>query len=74
MDIVIAVLRKVWALKLCRYSFYINMVIFGVSMGIVGLEKMLYGFVASYVSGQTMDSVLSSFDKRRLTTRQRISL
>ena len=66
MDIVIAVLRKRYGIEVGRYSFYINMVILGVSMGIVGLEKMLYGFVASYVSGQTMDSVLSSFDKRRL--------
>lgn len=66
LDIVIAVLRKRYGIEVGRYSFYINMVILGVSMGIVGLEKMLYGFVASYVSGQTMDSVLSSFDKRRL--------
>ncbi|MGD9640244.1 MAG: YitT family protein [Synergistaceae bacterium] len=66
MDIVIAVLRKRYGIEVGRYSFYINMVILGVSMGIVGLEKMLYGFVASYVSGQTMDRVLSSFDKRRL--------
>ena len=66
MDIVIAVLRKRYGIEVGRYSFYINMVILGVSMGIVGLEKMLYGFVASYVSGQTTDSVLSSFDKRRL--------
>lgn len=66
MDIVIAVLRKRYGIEVGRYSFYINMVILGISMGIVGLEKMLYGFVASYVSGQTIDSVLSSFDKRRL--------
>ena len=66
MDIVIAVLRKRYGIEVGRYSFYINMVILGVSIGIVGLEKMLYGFVASYVSGQTTDSVLSSFDKRRL--------
>ena len=66
MDIVIAVLRKRYGIEVGRYSFYINMVILGVSMGIVGLEKMLYGFVESYVSGQTTDSVLSSFDKRRL--------
>ncbi|MEA4871612.1 MAG: YitT family protein [Synergistaceae bacterium] len=65
-DIVIAVLRKKYGIEVGRYSFYMNMAILGVSMGIVGLEKMLYGFVASYVSGQTTDSVLSSFDKRRL--------
>ena len=66
MDIVIAVLRKRYGIEVGRFSFYINMLILGGSMGIVGMEKMLYGFVASYVSGQSIDSVLSSFDKRRL--------
>lgn len=65
-DVIIAVLRKRYGVEVGRYSFYINAVILGGSIGIVGLEKMLYGFVASYVSGQTVDSVLSSFDKRRL--------
>ena len=66
MDIVIAVLRKRYGIEVGRFSFYINMLILGGSMGIVVMEKMLYGFVASYVSGQSIDSVLSSFDKRRL--------
>ena len=65
-DIVIAVLRKRFGIEVGRYSFYINTLILGGSVGIVGMEKMLYGFVASYVSGQGIDSVLSSFDKRRL--------
>jgi len=65
-DIIIAVLRKRYGIEVGRYSFYINMLILGVSVGIVGMEKMLYGFVSSYVSGQGIDSVLSSFDKRRL--------
>ncbi len=65
-DIVIAVLRKRYGIEVGRFSFYFNMLILGGSVGIVGMEKMLYGFVSSYVSGQTIDSVLSSFDKRRL--------
>ena len=65
-DVIIAVLRKRYGIEVGRYSFYINMLILGGSVGIVGMEKMLYGFVASYVSGQGIDSVLSSFDKRRL--------
>ena len=72
MDIVIAVLRKRYGIEVGRFSFYINMLILGGSMGIVGMEKMLYGFVASYVSGQSIDSVLSSFDKRRLVLILRI--
>ena len=48
-DIVIAVLRKRFGIEVGRYSFYINTLILGGSVGIVGMEKMLYGFVASYV-------------------------
>ncbi|MCE5201500.1 MAG: YitT family protein [Synergistaceae bacterium] len=66
LDIVVAVLRKRLGIEVGKYSFYINMFILGASVGIVGLERMLFGFVASYVVGQTMDNVLSSFDKRRL--------
>lgn len=65
MDIVTAVFRKRYGIEVGRFSFYINMLILGGSVGIVGMEKMLYGFVASYVSGQGIDSVLTSFDKRR---------
>lgn len=66
LDVVVAVLRKRYGIEVGKYSFYINTFILVGSIGIVGLEKVLFGFVASYVVGQTMDNVLSSFDKRRL--------
>lgn len=66
LDVVAAVLRKRLGGEVGQISFYINMAILAVSIGVVGIDKMLYGFVASYISGQVMDGVLSSFDKRRL--------
>ncbi len=66
LDIVVAVLRKRFGVEVGKYSFYINMFILAASVGIVGVENMLYGVVSSYVLGQTIDSVVSSFDKRRL--------
>ena len=65
-DIVIAVLRKRYGIEVGKYSFYMNVVILGASTAIVGLEKVLFGFVASYISGQAMDHVITSFDKRRM--------
>ena len=65
-DIIVAVMRKRFGIEVGRYSFYLNVGILGASYGIVGLEKLLYGFVSGYVEGETMDNVLSSFDKRRL--------
>lgn len=65
-DIIVAVMRKRFGIEVGRYSFYLNVGILGASYGIVGLEKLLFGFVSGYVEGETMDNVLSSFDKRRL--------
>ena len=65
-DIIIAVIRKRFGIEMGRYSFYLNMIILAASINIVGLEKLLYGLVAGYVAGETTDSVLTSFDKRRL--------
>jgi len=66
LDIVVAVLRKRFGIEVGKYSFYINIFILAASVGTVGLENMLFGVVSSYVLGQTMDNVISSFDRRRL--------
>ena len=66
LDVIVAVLRKRLGIEVGKYSFYINTFILAASVGIVGLERVLFGFVASYVVGQTTDNVLSSFDKRRM--------
>ncbi|MEG1641920.1 MAG: YitT family protein [Synergistaceae bacterium] len=66
MDIVAAVMRKRHGVEVGKYSFYINTFIIAAALPVVGLEKALFGFVASYISGQTLDSVLASFDKRRM--------
>lgn len=65
-DIVAAVMRKRYGVEIGRYSFYINSFIIAAALPVVGFEKVLFGAVAGYVSGKTLDSVLSSFDKRRL--------
>lgn len=66
LDIVAAVMRRRLGVEVGQVSFYINMVILAAATGAVGIENVLYGFVASYIVGQTIDGVLSSFDKRRL--------
>lgn len=66
LDIIAAVMRRRLGVEVGQISFYINMVILAAATGVVGIENVLYGFVASYIVGQTMDGVLSSFDKRRL--------
>ena len=65
-DIIISVMRKRFGIEMGRYSFYLNMIILASSIRIVGLAKLLYGIVSSYVVGETTDRVLTSFDRRRL--------
>ena len=43
-DIIVAVMRKRFGIEVGRYSFYLNVGILGASYGIVGLEKLLFGF------------------------------
>ena len=66
LDIILVALKKKYGLEVGRLSFYFNMGILAVSFGIIGLDKVMYGFVACYISGMTMDSLLSSFDRRKL--------
>ena len=62
-DIVVAVLRKKLGVEIGKYTFYLNMLILSASVGIVGLEKVLFGFVACYIMGQAMDKLLTTFQK-----------
>lgn len=66
LDIIAAVMRKRYGVDVGRYCFFTNIFIIGASFPVVGFEKVLFGYVASFVSGQTLDGVLASFDKRRL--------
>ena len=64
-DIIAMVLRRRYGLEVGRFSIFINMCILGLSIGVVGLEAVVYGAVGLYVNGITLDSVTRSFDKRK---------
>ena len=66
LDIVLAALKKKYGLEVGRLSMYFNVGILCISFGIIGMEKVMYGFISSYISGMTLDRVLASFDKRQL--------
>ena len=64
-DIMVVVLRKRLGIEVGRFSFYINLVILGASVFIIGLEGAVYGLVSTFVNGLMTDNVLRSFDRRR---------
>ena len=64
-DIIAAALRKRYGLEAGQFSIFINLFILGLSIGVVGLEAVVYGAVGLYVNGVTTDNVTRSFDKRK---------
>ena len=62
-DISAIVLRRRYGLEIGRFTF--NMLILALSIGVVGLEAVVYGAVGLYVNGITLDNVTRSFDRRK---------
>ena len=64
-DIIGVALRKRYGIEIGKFSMFINFFILGLSIGVVGLEAVVYGAVGLYVNGVTTDNVTRSFDKRK---------
>ena len=64
-DIIGVALRKRYGIEIGTFSMIINFFILGLSIGVVGLEAVVYGAVGLYVNGVTTDNVTRSFDKRK---------
>jgi len=64
-DIIVVALRKRYGVEVGQFTFYINLVILGVSIFIVGLEGAIYGLVSIFANALVTDNVLRSFDRRR---------
>lgn len=64
-DISAIVLRRRYGLEIGRFTITINMLILALSIGVVGLESVVYGAVGLYVNGITLDNVTRSFDRRK---------
>ena len=64
-DIIAVALRKRYGIEIGSFSVAINLIILGLSLGIVGLHSTIYGVVALYVYGVIIDNTMHSFDKRK---------
>lgn len=64
-DIIAAAMRRRYGLEVGRFTIFVNMFILALSVGVVGLESVVYGAVGLYVDGVTTDNVTRSFDKRK---------
>ncbi|MBQ6776394.1 MAG: YitT family protein [Synergistaceae bacterium] len=64
-DIIAVAMRRRYGLEVGRFSIFINFFILALSIGVIGLESVVYGAVGLYVNGITVDSVTRTFDKRK---------
>ncbi|MBR0204707.1 MAG: YitT family protein [Synergistaceae bacterium] len=64
-DIVAAAMRRRYGIEVGRFSIFVNFFILALSIGVVGLEAVVYGTVGLYVNGITVDNVSRSFDRRK---------
>ena len=64
-DIVAMVMRRRHGIEVGRISIAVNSVILMLSLGVVGLEAVVYGAVGLYTYGVTVDNVTRSFDRRK---------
>lgn len=64
-DILAVALRRRHGIEIGRFSIFINLFILSFSIGIIGLESVVYGAVGLYVNGITVDTVTRNFDKRK---------
>lgn len=65
LDIIATVARRRYGIEVGRFSIFVNLFILALSIGVVGLESVVYGAVGLYVNGVTLDSVTRNFDKRK---------
>ena len=64
-DIVAMVLRRRYGIEVGQFSIFVNLFILALSLGIVGLNSVVYGVVGLYVFGITLDNVMRKFDRRK---------
>ncbi|MDR1376839.1 MAG: YitT family protein [Synergistaceae bacterium] len=64
-DIIAMVLRRRRGIEVGQFSIFVNLFILALSLGVVGLDAVVYGVVGLYIYGVTLDNVTHKFDRRK---------
>jgi uncharacterized membrane-anchored protein YitT (DUF2179 family) len=65
-DIIAIILNQKFNIRIGRYLFYFNLVLFSLSLGFLNLDLILYSLVLTFIVSQVMDYFLSMFNQRKL--------
>jgi uncharacterized membrane-anchored protein YitT (DUF2179 family) len=65
-DIIAIILNQKFNIRIGKFFFYFNLVLFSFSFGFLKLDLILYSLVLTFIVSQVMDYFLSMFNQRKL--------
>ncbi|MBW2563954.1 MAG: YitT family protein, partial [Deltaproteobacteria bacterium] len=65
-DIIAVILNQKFNVKIGRFSFYFNLVLFGFSFIFLDIDIILFSLILSFVVSQVTDYFLSMFNQRKM--------
>jgi uncharacterized membrane-anchored protein YitT (DUF2179 family) len=65
-DIIAIILHQKFNIRIGRFFFYFNLVLFSLSFGFLNLDLILYSLILTFIVSQVMDYFLSMFNQRKL--------
>ena len=65
-DVIAIILNQKFNVKIGKFYFYFNLVLFGLSIGFLDIDIILYSLVLSFVVSQVTDYFLSMFSQRKM--------
>ena len=65
-DVIAVILNQKFNVRIGRFYFYFNLVLFGLSFGFLSIDIILFSLILSFVVSQVMDYFLSMFNQRKM--------
>ncbi len=65
-DIIAVILNKKFNVRIGRFYFYFNLVLFSLSLGLLDIDVILYSLILAFVVSQVADYFLSMFSQRKM--------
>jgi uncharacterized membrane-anchored protein YitT (DUF2179 family) len=65
-DVIAVLLNQKFNIRMGSFFFVFNLILFGFSLGILDVDRVLYSLVMSFVTSQMLDYVLTFFNQRKI--------
>ncbi len=65
-DVIAIILNQKFNVRIGRFYFFFNLVLFGLSFGFLDIDRILYSLILAFVVSQITDYFLSMFSQRKM--------